>query len=163
MSEVAEKLDAKGTLATWCRQVAKMYGQDLAAIPEDSYTQSPGGKARTVSDFTSEVVGFNRLVAEILRGGAPAMRSEEEREAFKRSFTTTSFCQEQVSASADELADAIEQCPDERLASVVTAPWGDSMPALTLATIAVNHILYHDGQLNYIQSLNGDGEMHWFD
>ncbi len=32
-----------------------------------------------------------------------------------------------------------------------------------MALIAINHIMYHDAQINYLQSLHGDQEMHWFD
>jgi hypothetical protein len=37
------------------------------------------------------------------------------------------------------------------------------MSKFALAHLASIHMMYHDGQLNYIQSLHGDGEIHWRD
>ena len=34
-------------------------------------------------------------------------------------------------------------------------------PVYMIAQIMVSHIWYHDGQLNYIQSLLGDEKVHW--
>lgn len=56
---------------------------------------------------------------------------------------------------------ALAQADDERLASMETVPWGDTMPVAMVAHIATSHIWYHDGQLNFIQSLLGDGDYHW--
>ncbi|MEZ5162652.1 MAG: hypothetical protein R2688_02665 [Fimbriimonadaceae bacterium] len=45
---------------------------------------------------------------------------------------------------------------DELLNKPITAPFGMEMPVFAIAQIAVSHVWYHDGQLNYIQSLLGD-------
>jgi hypothetical protein len=41
--------------------------------------------------------------------------------------------------------------------------WQIPTPLFTLAHIAVSHLWYHDGQLNYIQALLGDEKVHWMD
>jgi hypothetical protein len=33
--------------------------------------------------------------------------------------------------------------------------------AYDLVSLAFTHAVYHDGQLNYAQSISGDDEMHW--
>ena len=66
-----------------------------------------------------------------------------------------------TAAAQGEESSAITSASDEALNAVVNAPWGMPTPVFILAQIAVSHIWYHDGQLNYIQSLLGDGEVHW--
>ena len=41
------------------------------------------------------------------------------------------------------------------------APWGMESKLYEFAQIAISHIWYHDGQLNYVQCLLGDGDYHW--
>ncbi|MBX3119550.1 MAG: hypothetical protein KF784_10830 [Fimbriimonadaceae bacterium] len=163
MSQTATKIDPKTHLAGWTRQLTGMYANDLKAIDEANYANCPGGCARTVQDVTAEVIGFNYMIAAMLKGESPSMPSEEERAAFTAKFATTEACIGGIKDSGEALASALESASDETLASDATAPWGDKMPLYSLANIAANHILYHDGQLNYIQSLHGDGKMHWFE
>lgn len=163
MSDVATKVDAKAELANWTRRLTGMFAADLKAIAESSYTICPGGKCRTVAEFTSEVVGFNFMVSNLLKGQPAPMPSDEERAAFASKFTTTDFCVQSIKDSGEALASAIEAATEESMAEPVTMPWGETMSKWAMANLTANHILYHDGQLNYIQSLNGDAEMHWFD
>jgi hypothetical protein len=58
-------------------------------------------------------------------------------------------------------AAALAEASDETLNSVVTPPWQMPAPLYILAQIAVSHIWYHDGQLNYSQCLLGDDKIHW--
>jgi len=46
--------------------------------------------------------------------------------------------------------------------------WGETvqtmlgpMTLLAAAGFAALHMMYHDGQLNYVHLLHGDNEMHW--
>ena len=61
----------------------------------------------------------------------------------------------------DELSAALSAADEATLTKTVMAPWQMESTVFMLATIAVNHIWYHDGQLNLIQALNGDGDVHW--
>jgi len=56
---------------------------------------------------------------------------------------------------------ALRGLSDEELDREVTAPWGAPFKALFLAGVVASHMEYHGGQVNYIQSLYGDAEMHW--
>lgn len=163
MSETATRIDAKKELATWTRQLGHMYSVDLNHVPDASITTSPGGAARSVGNFTAEVVGLCYLTVKALEGEQLQFPPEEVQAEFAAKFTTREFCQEQVRNAANALADALESATDEQLNTQITAPWGQPMTAFAFATIAANHILYHDGQLNYIQALNGDSAVHWMD
>ena len=57
--------------------------------------------------------------------------------------------------------EALSQADDATLNKVVMAPWGLEAPLLSLAHVISSHIWYHDGQLNFIQCLLGDGKYHW--
>ena len=59
--------------------------------------------------------------------------------------------------------EALTGASDEALNTVITPPWKMPAPLFSLANVAVSHIWYHDGQLNYIQMLLGDGAVHWMD
>lgn len=163
MSETATRIDAKAELAGWTRQLGQMYSKDLEHVPDTTITNSPGGAARSVGNFTAEVVGLCLMTVKALQGEQLQFPPEEVQAEFAAKFTTREFCQEQVQKAANALADALEAATDEQLETQITAPWGQPLSAFGFATIASNHILYHDGQLNYIQALNGDGAIHWMD
>lgn len=163
MSETATRIDAKTELAGWTRQLGHMYSVDLAHVPETTITNSPGGSARSVGHFTAEVVGLCYMAVKAIQGEQIDYPSDEARAEFESKFTTKEFCQEQVQKASNALADALEAATDEQLSAQIMAPWGQPMTAFGFATIAANHILYHDGQLNYIQALNGDAAIHWME
>ena len=163
MSDTITKIDAKAEMAKWTRQLAGMYVADLKALDETAILNSAGGTARTVGDFTAEVSGFNLMTAKKLGGEDFPARTDEEKAAFTALFSSKDVCIKMLSSSAEELASAIESASEESMTEVVTLPWGQDMSKWELANLCANHILYHDGQLNFIQSLSGDGEMHWFD
>ncbi len=62
--------------------------------------------------------------------------------------------------SIRELVDALGQVTDERLRAPVETPFG-ALPLARLAEIVPRHIMYHSGQLNYIQTWLGDEVFHW--
>ena len=163
MSETITRINAKAELAAWTRRIAGMYVADLKALDEAAITASAGGAARTAQEFTAEVTGFNLMVAKKLRGEDAPSRSDEERAAFTAQFANKDVCISLLTSSAEELANAIETADDDSLVENVELPWGETMTKWALANLCANHIFYHDGQLNLIQSLKGDAEMHWFD
>jgi hypothetical protein len=65
--------------------------------------------------------------------------------------------------TSEDFDQALAGCSDEDLAKTVTAPWQMDAPLYMIAQIAVSHLWYHDGQLNYIQCLLGDEKVHWMD
>lgn len=147
-------ISANQSLAQWARNLAEMYAKDLAALTPDQYTTSIGGKCRTAQSVTEEVVGFLGKITAQINGAEPTQGEAA-------SIATPEAGQEAIKAAADEIATALENASDEKLSSEVTAPWGQPMQLFVFAQIAVNHIWYHDGQINMIQSFNGDEEIHW--
>jgi hypothetical protein len=153
MTETTVQIDAAAELASWTRRVAGMYAKDLKALSQEQYQGSCGGVARTAHDFTAEVCGFNLGMVGALAGGDMNRPSDEEQAQFKASLADRDTAVAKVIESGEMLA----------AAEMTQAPWGEPITYYQFANIATNHILYHDGQLNVIQSVHGDGEMHWFD
>ncbi|MFZ4506506.1 MAG: hypothetical protein ACOYON_02270 [Fimbriimonas sp.] len=157
------EINAAKELATWTRRVCQMYGKDLKAISNECYVANHGGVSRTVQDFTAEVAGMNMAMAGLVSGAGFVRPSDEESAAFKASLDTAEAGAAAVVASGEALASAIESASPEKLSEMTQAPWGEPMSIYALANIAANHVMYHDGQLTYVQCLNNDPEMHWFD
>ena len=73
----------------------------------------------------------------------------------------------EATASAHDLMDNLDKRTAEisantnTLMKTATTPWQMEASLYSLAQMAVSHIWYHDGQLNYIQCLMGDGDYHW--
>ena len=157
----ATAFEMKPYLVQWTRELGSLYVKDLKALPEGTWSASFAGKARTPQDFTAEVVGFCDFMAAACRGESRERRTEEERNAFRDSLATPDDGAKAIETSVNALADAFDAAPVERLAEMFESPIG-TMPLFVTVNIAINHVLYHDAQLNYIQALHGDGEMHWF-
>ncbi len=160
MSQTTSPLNLKGHYLNTLRRRAGLYLKDLSFIPEDKLTSSPGGCARNPLDFTAECAGFNRLVAALLRGEQAAYDSDSHAKT-AAAITSFEIAKAELEASVEALAQTVESLSDEALGEAVTTPWGMETTRFGLAEIASEHITYHDGQLNYIQSLYGDGEVHW--
>jgi hypothetical protein len=134
-------------------QAAWLYRKDLAAMG-DRVTQSPAPGARSAADIVWEVVQNNYRGAKRIRGedpgptvGFPTCPAE---------FANPESLAKEIKASADTLLDAVGEDPMR----TVTYP-GGSESALEYVEFMVHHMMYHLGQLNYIQVLFGDAEIHW--
>jgi uncharacterized damage-inducible protein DinB len=89
------------------------------------------------------------------------MPSQEQREAFLASIDSLERAQVGLKRSADAIVAAIEGAEEAALIAEATAPWGEPMPLYMLIYMAADHMTYHDGQVNYIQTLYGDADVHW--
>ena len=89
------------------------------------------------------------------------MPSPEEREAFTASINSKAAALAGLEASVSALTTAIQSVNSDDWATVVTAPWGMEATKSNICGWAALHTVYHDGQLNFIQVLNGDSAVHW--
>ena len=153
--------DLKAFLSEIVRRNADRLAADLSHLTSEQLTASPMGVARNPLHFSAECIGFNSLVAGALAGKSSAMPSQEHRDAFFASIDSLEKAQAGLKRSADEIVTAIEGVDEAKLTAEATAPWGQPMPLYMLVYIAADHMTYHDGQANYIQTLYGDAEVHW--
>ena len=160
MSNVAEALDFRSGLVGWLDMLASFFCKDIRALPDEALTKSPGGVAKAPATIAAEVVSMCDWCAGALRGDVEATTEDE---MGLPQYTTKEQICDAVASSASNLGAAIRGASDETLATVVTPPWQMPAPMAVHAQVAVNHIWYHDGQLNYLQALSGDGSVHWRD
>lgn len=142
------------------RDAGSCFSADLNAMPEESLDRSPGGKARTAFDLTYEVVGLNRIVACRAKGEQALSDDTEGWVRAPESYKNKATAIVDFEDSIRELVDALGQVTDERLRAPVETPFG-ALPLARLAEIVPRHIMYHSGQLNYIQTWLGDEVFHW--
>lgn len=161
MSTTAVNFNVQSSLGQWIRGVGQMYCKDLDALSDEQFTACCAGKARTPQDFTAEVIGMNFMVAKIIAGEAQSMPNDEERAAFVASINSREVGKAKMTEACEALAAAVEALPDSDLGTEILTPWGQPMTKYGFANLCAGHVWYHDGQLNYIQSMNGDAEIHW--
>ncbi len=142
-------------------QAANFYGRDLEALSEEQILASAGGSARKAVDFTYEVALVNRRIAARLRRTEPPPDPEGDDwwvapEELRSKAAIAQFIQ----AACDDLLEAARAVPEEDSDGLFGSP-GNERPAFALVNFAAMHTMYHDAQLNYIQSLGGDLKMHW--
>ena len=136
------------------------YVSDLDAIDEPLLGKSPGGVARSPYDFTYEVAYVNRKIAKRLRGEIPEVVDMQGWIKAPEDFREKAVAMESFKSSTDEVIAAWNAIPENELTKKIELPSGESTP-FNMATLCLGHIVYHDAQLNYLQSLTGDDEMHW--
>ncbi|GIV01181.1 MAG: hypothetical protein KatS3mg015_0011 [Fimbriimonadales bacterium] len=144
------------------RYAEQMLLQDVGAMSHAQLNQSRGGATRKPYDFLYECSLMNQRMAARFRGEDPGPRPYPEGE-----FPTApeEFCDKEralqmLRTSFDELRAATEALSPEALHQPL--PYGQGQySAFELVGFAVSHLSYHDGQLNYIQALDGDGAVHW--
>jgi hypothetical protein len=143
-------------------QATGFYSKDLEALSEDQIFGCAGGVARRPADFTYEVCLINRRVAARLRGEEPPAWPEGEgfvgapADLSSKASIATYFAD-----ACAELMAAAKAIPAEEGDKLI-GPEGKQEPAYAMVSFCAMHTMYHDAQLNFVQSLAGDGGMHWF-
>ena len=136
--------------------------KDLQALPTEKQNTSPMGAGRTPLHIVAECGWVNQRLATVLSTGtAPPHPAPEERNALLNTYDTEEKALTYLQASTQEVLEALYALPEERLAETTEFPFGRPITLLFLAQFAAIHLMYHDGQLNYIHTLYGDTETHW--
>lgn len=142
------------------RSARDCYIQDLEAMDEAVLRSSPGGTARIPLDFTYEVIYVNKRILCRLTGNEPEAFDAEGWITAPEEFQSKAAAIAGIRESTDKVLEAWEAVPDNEIDKVITLPNGETTP-LAAAHLCATHLMYHDAQLNYVQSLMGDDEMHW--
>ncbi len=139
---------------------AKYYLKDFSFIPVDRIAASPGGVARAPIDFTYEVAYINRRVAARLRGEEVPPFKMEGWITAPEEFLDVAKMAIEFQAAVDDVLESLDKFPAEDLEKEIDIQTGKTT-AKSMLNMVATHITYHDAQLNYIQSLYGDDEVHW--
>jgi len=135
------------------------YVQDLEAMSEEQVSRAPGGTARSGLDFTYEVVVVNQRIAARLRGEEPAPWPFESWVTAPEGWSRDQAVQA-IRDSMNEALEAWKAVDPEKVFQPLVEDKPGTRPA-SFAFMVAHHAGYHDAQLNYLQSLAGDQEVHW--
>lgn len=141
------------------REARDRYIQDLEALSEDQLALKPGGSARSAFDFTYEVVVVNRRFMTRLRGETPPVLGDGWIVA-PVEFCSREVAISQVRESMDDVLNhlhGVDEAGYEAEIQLASGAWS----LFRVVTFLARHANYHDAQLNYLQAMSGDGEVHW--
>lgn len=144
------------------RGVAQNMIRIVESTPAEKQTWKPLDEGRPVLNQLVECAGLNFIAAQALRERAMPALDPERRKQFEAENNTIEKALAAFKASVETLTPAIAAFPAEHLEETLTLPFGGGW-TLTFAQFLLlpgQHICYHNGQMNYIQTLYGDKEMH---
>ena len=114
-------------------------------------TAEASSKSRSVRDQAEEVIKFNRGIAAVLRGESTDLNAPYEAPATQAGLVR------EIAASGKEFADAVRTLSPESLQKTHDFGFG-AFPLGAWIEICQGNMMYHGGQVNYIQTLFGDTE-----
>lgn len=135
------------------------------AVDVEQHTWEPGGHARSVLNQMQEIAASGTWFLPIFRDLRPPEFDEHaRREAvrLRESYDTVEKCIEAARASLGDLCQVMANFPDELLDHEVQMPFGGGMRLTMADTLSMPswNMIYHLGQINQIQLMLGDREMH---
>lgn len=139
------------------------YVKDLQAMSHEQLAASPGGVARSAYDVTYEAAYINRRITKRIKGETPPPVTDEGWIIAPADYKDKEKAIADLRTSMDDLIAAWDALPEDQMGREIDLPNGDKTFPLDVAFMAIYHTGYHDAQLNYIQSINGDGKWHWGD
>lgn len=137
------------------------YVADLDALSGDQLNTSPGGAARIAYDYTYEVAFINRRVAARMRGDSPPPMPNQKWITAPDEFKVKGHAMDEIKGSVDDVLTSWSALTPDELDREIELPNGSKTSPIDLMFLAIFHTGYHDAQLNYLQSLLGDDEVHW--
>jgi hypothetical protein len=135
------------------------------AVEPDKVDWTPGGEARSVLSQMQEIAMAGKWFLPIIRDReVPEFGGHAQREAvrLRKSYDSLEKCVDGARATTSDLCTAILEFPDEHLEHEMQVPFAGGA-VMTMADLIAMHYwntVYHLGQINQIQLLLGDKEMH---
>jgi hypothetical protein len=158
LTRSAEKSEISGGI----QMVAQLLGKDINAMSDEALASHPGGKARCGFDLVYELAMYNRMMAGLIRGDIKDPDMPKGWTVAPADYRTKDQAQTDLQGSIAELLAAYQNVPEEKLADPISTPLGQ-VSAGQLLTMMNGHMMYHSGQLNYIQTIHGDDAFHWME
>jgi uncharacterized damage-inducible protein DinB len=157
--------DTRQYLATITRFMAQAVARTAPFTPSDKRNWSPMGAARTTIDVLQECaealeMGSRWMKSSQIAGPDPQARAARA-EALKKNPPKLEDVLARLQKASEQYAQDLEKFPAERMTQMVTSPFsGQPMPMAALLGLPVFNMIYHWGQINYVQTMLGDTEMH---
>ena len=132
--------------------------RSVRALPEHKLHWKPLDNGRSAMDQLAECAASPQIMMRAISGRGYSYEDEER--ALKNSITTVDAAEKCLKDGNAKLLKMIREMPDNKLAEKVDLPWGASWTLAEVANMHYWNLVYHVGQINYIQTLLGDFEMH---
>ena len=134
-------------------------------MPEDKLEWQAEGKGRSVIDQLQECAQAPKWFLAIIQNmdNPPDFDPETYQQMMeeRKQWTTIDLCEENLKKNQSALVEAIKNYPEEQLKKEVKLSFSEK--PFTAADMMLGHywnMTYHIGQINFIQTLYGDNEMH---
>ncbi len=131
----------------------QMFLASAKAVPEEKRDWSPGGAATTTTWMVNHCAKFPRFII------ASITRMEPVLDAFSTPDLGFDEAVANLENATDALCAFVATVPEEQMSQSITFRWAPMTVSQTLRMHHWNNT-YHLGQVNYIQLLIGDREMH---
>lgn len=152
-------------MADLLEKQAEAVCRSARAIPEDKREWVPMGSARSVKAQMEELATVHIYIIPILQTGeAPVITEDQKSRIAERKMALDTFDKliDGAIEGAGLIAAAIREVPDSKLEDVITLHSRGGVKRTMCEMVARPYwnLCYHEGQINYIQMLLGDTEMH---
>ncbi|HLK16703.1 MAG TPA: DinB family protein [Fimbriimonadaceae bacterium] len=121
--------------------------------PEKRGWQPEGG--RSARNVLAECAIMTDGLADIVQTGKMPEFDMDKFHADLAALDTDEKAISALKAGTDKLVKVIKALPDDKLSVLIESPWGTYTTA-AWAHHVTTHNAYHEGQINYIQTLYGD-------
>ncbi len=144
------------------REGANALVRIVKSTPPDKLEWSPLNEGRTVLDMVQECAVICYLGQDSFRKAVQPVIDFEKFSQLQASYDTIEKALEALETNTEALAKIYEAFPEESLSVMIHLPFG---PGMTISfakfmLMPAHNMVYHYGQINYIQTLYGDKEMH---
>ena len=128
--------------------------RNVRPMPEDKLDWRPAAEARTARELLEELVMTADFTADQLRTKkTPEMDFSEKSEPRSLEQLEAAY-----TAAIGKFLAVAEAFPESELRETVELPWG-TMSYLQILSYPYWNLMYHYGQISYIQTMYGDKEM----
>jgi hypothetical protein len=139
----------------------RLFGADVHAMPHAMLAATCGGASRCGYDLIFELVGFFDTFGKLLSDGPSEVQGPSGGWArCGAEFQNKESSMAELDRAAGSFVKALEEYKGDFVRDEFPSPVGSFTP-LGLGQLAVSHLMYHSGQLNYIQTIHGDEGFHW--
>jgi hypothetical protein len=148
-------------IANSTREVAEGLERAILAMPADRQIWRPLDEGRSALDQLAECAVINAWAAQVFRDRAVPPLDGDAYAKECAALDTVEKAAAALRSATQTLVSAMESLPDDALDIQVQFPWDETSCTLAEALLtAYWNLTYHVGQINYIQTLYGDKEMH---
>lgn len=130
------------------------------AMPADKLDWKPLDNGRSVMDQLEECAKSPMFFISLIAPETSTQNSEHNVEQDVNQTLTIDKWETQCKNNTQKLLDLLNQLNDEELEQQVELPWGGTASKADVIGFQHWNLVYHQGQISYIQTLYGDFDLH---